>query len=224
MILKLDGFYAGHDHMDNAGQGRSRRNLFLACMALIIIPTLVAACAGAQGPAGPAGPAGTAGAGGPAGPAGLVSVDVTPELLALFQGMAATAPYLDEAKAIEDGYVATNDCVASPDGAMGLHYMNLGRLPDGSIDPSKPQLLLYIPTESGPKLAGFEYFWPLGPPGAPVPDSVPPAPSFAGQTLNGPMEGHNEGIPPHFDLHVWAWMPNPASLFEDFNTALSCPK
>lgn len=219
LITKLHGLYAGHVDMDNVGQVRSRRGLFLALMALIMIPTLLTACTGAQGPAGPAGPAGP---GGPAGPAGLVSVDLQPELLELLQGMAVTAPYLDEAKAIEAGYAATDDCVDSPAGAMGLHYMNLGLLPDGNINPSKPQVLLYIPTESGPKLAGFEYFMPLGPPGSPIPDPAPPAPTVAGRMFNGPMEGHDENMPPHYDLHIWAWMSNPDGIFEDFNPSLSC--
>ena len=183
----------------------------MASITLTLVTILMIACTGAPGPAGPEGPA------------GLVSLDVQPELLQLFQGMAATALYLDEAKVIEAGYAATEDCAASPDGAMGLHYMNVGLLPEGDIDPSKPQLLLYIPTESGPKLAGFEYFMPLGHPGSPIPDPAPPAPSVAGKTFNGPMEGHDENMPPHYDLHVWAWMPNPNGIFEDFNPALSCP-
>ena len=91
-------------------------------MALIIISALVAACTGEQGPPGPQGPAGAAGPPGPSGAAGLVDFG-GPAALALIQGMAATAIYLDEAKAIEAGYAATEDCVASPDGAMGLHYM-----------------------------------------------------------------------------------------------------
>ena len=140
------------------------------------------------------------------------------------QGMAATAPYLDEAKGVEAGYAPTDNCVASPAGAMGLHYMNLDLATDGILDPGKPELLLYIPTEAGPKLAGFEYFFPVGPPDAPVPDPAPPAPVVGGQTFNGPMEGHGPGQPPHYDLHVWGWVPNPEGLFEGFNSALSCPE
>ena len=138
--------------------------------------------------------------------------------------MAATAPYLDEAKAIEAGYTSAEECVASPDGAMGVHYPNIPLIKDGIIDPSKPEVLMYIPTESGLKLVAFEYMLPVGPPGAPVPDPAPPAPSVSGQTFNGPMEGHHPNMPPHFDLHVWAWMPNPDGLFEQFNPALSCPE
>ena len=64
--------------------------------------------------------------------------------------------------------------------AMGMHYMNVGLLPDGDIDPSQPQVLMYVPSETGPKLAGFEDFMPLGPLGSPLPDPVPPR-SIAGR-------------------------------------------
>ena len=184
-----------------------------------MVLALLAACTGAQGPAGSAGAAGPAG---PEAPAGMAGAGIQPEMLVLFQGMAVTAAYLDESMALEAGYVATEDCVASPVGAMRMHYMNVGLLTDGDIDPSQPQVLMYVPSETGPKLAGFEYFMPLGPPGSPIPDPAPPAPSLAGHTFNGPMEGHDENMPPHYDLHIWAWMANPDGLFEDFNPSLSC--
>lgn len=204
-------------------QVRSRRGLWLAWMALIMIPVLVAACAGSQGLAGPQGPAGAAGPPGPPGAAG--SVDIGGDAgLALVQGMAATAAFLDEAKAVEAGYAPTDDCVFSPAGAMGLHYVNVDLVLDGVVDASKPEVLMYIPTENGPKLVGFEYVMAVGPPGSPVPDPAPPAPVVGGQNFNGPMEGHNDSMPPHFDLHVWGWSPNPDGLFEDFNPVLSCPE
>ena len=133
-----------------------------------MVLALLAACTGAQGPAGMAG------------------AGIQPEMLELFQGMAVTATYLDESMAIEAGYVATEDCVASPVGAMGMHYMNVGLLPDGDIDPSQPQVLMYVPSETGPKLAGFEYFMPLGPPGSPIPDPAPPLHRWPGIPLTDP--------------------------------------
>ena len=145
-------------------------------------------------------------------------------LLALIQGMAATAPYLDETKAIEAGYAPTDDCVASPAGAMGFHYVNLDLIRDPAIDPGRPEILLYIPTENGPRLAGFEYVQPIGPPDAPIPDPAPTAKMVGSRIFDGPMLGHGPGRPPHYDLHVWGWIPNPAGTFEGFNPALSCPE
>lgn len=101
--------------------------------------------------------------------------------------------------------------------------MNLDLILDGVLDPARPEILLYIPTDNGPKLAGFEYMVPVGPPGAPIPDPAPPAPMISGVSFNGPMEGHGPDTPPHFDLHVWGWEANPAGMYEDWNASLSCP-
>ena len=192
------------------------RSRLLFALVVSVTLAMVVACTGEPGPPGPAGPAGPAGE----------SADTADqaELLLLIQGMAATAPYLDEAKAIEAGYAPTDECISSPAGAMGLHYVNLDLVTDRIVDASKPEVLLYIPTENGPKLVGFEYVAAIGPPGAPVPAPAPPAPEVGGRTFNGPMEGHNPSMPPHFDLHIWGWVPNPDGLFEDFNPALSCPE
>ena len=40
----------------------------------------------------------------------------------------ATARYHDVAVAEADGYVSTEECVFSPDGTMGIHYVNFARL------------------------------------------------------------------------------------------------
>ncbi len=186
----------------------------LSILVLAVGALLLIACTGDEGPAGAEGPAGPAGA---AGPAAEISVDD------LVKAMAATGPFVDEAVAVAAGYAPTEDCVASPDGAMGLHYVNFDLVVDGVLDPARPEVLMYIPTETGPKLVGFEYLVPVGPPGGPVPDPAPPTPSVLGMSFNGPMVGHDAEMPPHFDLHVWAWEDNPAGMFEDFNAALSCP-
>lgn len=106
---------------------------------------------------------------------------------------------------------------------MGLHYVNLDLIIDEVLDRARPEALLYIPAESGPKLAGFEYLVPIGPSGSPVPDPAPPVPSVMGQTMNGPRVGHKAEMPLHYDLPVLAWETNPAGMFAGFNSALSCP-
>lgn len=133
----------------------------------------------------------------------------------------ATEQFQTVENAIAAGYIPTEDCVSSPAGTMGLHFVNPGLIADGVLDVEKPEILLYIPSSSGPQLAGLEYLSPIGPPGAPIPNPAPSAPSLFGQTFNGPMEGHGEG-PPHFDLHVWTVEENPAGTFEDWNTTISC--
>jgi hypothetical protein len=136
---------------------------------------------------------------------------------------ANTAAFLNEAAGVAAGYVSTVECVASPAGAMGIHYVDFGAAADTIIDPRAPEVLLYLPTDDGPRLVGVEYMLAIGPPGAPVPDNPPSAPILFGQTFDGPMAGHGPDDPPHYDLHVWLWADNPSGLFAPFNPALSCP-
>lgn len=216
-----------------------KRTLLIS--ALGILALLVAACAGPLGPQGPkgdpgpqgpqglVGPKGDPGTQGPAGSAGPVGrpasvalADLS-NLVAAQRAMAATAPYRDVSKAVADKYTPTARCVESPEGAMGLHYTNAAYMQDGVIDPAKPEILLYFPMAAGPQLVGVEYAMPIGPPGAPLPASPPPAPSIFGQKFNGPMAGHSPAEGPHYDLHVWFWRDNPKGIFADFNSDLKCP-
>lgn len=135
----------------------------------------------------------------------------------------ATEKYKDVQVALADGYLPTDECVASPAGAMGLHYVNPPLIADGEIDPAKPDVLQYIPDGDGVRLIAVEYMMPVGAPGADVPASPPEAPTLLGQRFDGPMEGHNPQMPPHYDLHAWVWEENPSGMFEDFNPSVSCP-
>lgn len=127
---------------------------------------------------------------------------------------AATAKYHDVSVALADGYAPGGPCVASPAGGMGVHYSNSG-LFDGTLDVTAPEILLYVPTESGPRLVGAEYHLDLvySPSSAPV---------LFGHTFDGPMAGHGPGQPTHYDLHVWLWEANPDSIFAPFNPNVHC--
>ena len=153
-----------------------------------------------------------------------------------WQGVkAATARFHSVEQAARAGYSTEDEpCVESPGGAMGIHAVNHTLVGDQSIDPYRPEIMLYIPTGSGNlKLIGVEYFQvalantPSGP--APWFGSDPPEdgfftppPSVFGRTFDGPMPGHNPHMPWHYDLHVWLWKANPAGFFAPFNPALSC--
>jgi len=147
----------------------------------------------------------------------------------LDKARAATARYHRVEVAEAEGFVRVSDCVESPAGVMGIHYLNLGRL-DASLDVAEPELLLYVPKENGGlRLVGIEYMRPIlhqGQPwvdaAPPDPADVPPTPSLFGQSFNGPMAGHAPGEPWHFDLHVWLWRENPSGMFAQFNPELSC--
>lgn len=148
---------------------------------------------------------------------------------------AATAKYHDPAAAIADGYLPTDVCVTSPDGGMGMHYVNPSRV--GALDPPHPDVLLYEPTPSGPRLVGVEYLqfalvqlpgsddWTLwfdeDPP--PAGSTFAAAPTLFGQRFDGPMAGHEPGMPWHYDLHVWLWEANPDGIFSMWNPNVHCP-
>ena len=129
-----------------------------------------------------------------------------------------TAKYHDVDAALRAGYVPTSDCVASPAGTMGFHYLKPSLLGQ-PVDLRRPPILLYVPGEVGLQLVGVEYFKADADQDLSTDDDRP---SLLGHDFDGPMEGHGGGMPRHYDLHVWAWKHNPAGMFEEFNPAVSC--
>jgi len=127
---------------------------------------------------------------------------------------AATARYHDVAVALADGYLDLTEghCVEHPAGAgaMGIHYVNPGRL--GS-DPAAPAALLYLPGPNGQlRLVGVEYI-----------DFSGDGELF-GQPFTDPVPHPMTGVPVgNAGLHVWLWQANPAGMFAAFNPNLSCP-
>lgn len=136
----------------------------------------------------------------------------------------ATAKYHDVTHAIADGYAdpatLAAACLEVPGvGTMGIHAANMRLLMDQAVDPLKPEVLLYVPKKGGGfRLVGIEYLVPL----MPGQDALPTAPSVFGQTFEGPMDGHEPGMPRHYDKHVWIWSPNPDGMFAQFNSRLTC--
>jgi hypothetical protein len=167
-----------------------------------------------------------------AAPGSVTNPDVSKALAAARK---TTAKYHDVGVALADGYFSTEVCVEHPvtgDG-MGIHYVNAGLAGDLVVDELSPEILLYAPTNAGDRLVGVEYFMialantTSGP--APWFDEDPPplgwfttAPTLFGRLMDGPMEGHDPGMPWHYDLHVWLWESNPDGIFEDFNPNVSC--
>lgn len=128
---------------------------------------------------------------------------------------AATARFHDVEVAIAEGYESTHECASSPAGAMGIHFINAALIAPGApVDPTKPPVLMYGPSASGGlELWGVEFF---------EPEVGQPVPVFGNQLFDGPMPGHDEHMPVHYDLHVWIGMHNPAGIHAPFNPALSC--
>ena len=47
-------------------------------------------------------------------------------------------------------------------------------------------------------------------------------PSVFGESFEGPMPGHEPGMPWHYDKHVWVWETNPNGMFSQWNPSISC--
>ena len=148
----------------------------------------------------------------------------------LAQARKATAKYHRVEAALADGYIPTPSCISSPDGGMGTHYINPS-LMDMNMNVTQPEVLLYETMKNGKlRLIGVEYFVPVivngaGPwfgPGPPPEGQFNSAPSLFGQTFDGPMPGHEPGMPWHYDLHVWIWKNNPSGMFANFNPNVQC--
>ncbi|TWI07303.1 hypothetical protein [Aerolutibacter ruishenii] len=125
----------------------------------------------------------------------------------------ATAPLHPlEAAAAAGWDTPITGCIANPDpavGGMGYHYANETLLADGTVDPLRPEVLVYAPKPGGGmQLVAVEYivFTELNP--------VPP--ELFGQTFH---------LNPNINawtLHAWVWKHNPSGLFADFNPNVSC--
>lgn len=140
---------------------------------------------------------------------------------ALAKARAATAQYHDVDTALADGYIRVGECLEVPGlGAMGFHYLNPAYAADATIDPAKPELLLYVPKANGGlRLVAVEYFKADADQNATTDDDRP---ALAGVPFDGPMDGHEPGMPMHYDLHVWVWSHNPSGDFAQFNPELAC--
>ena len=135
----------------------------------------------------------------------------------------ATAKYHDVNVALADGFIRTPHCIAEPGlGGMGIHFINPARLMDPAVNILEPEILLYVESGNGLKLLGVEYFQGIGAPDTPIPNPAPPAAVIFGRPLDGPMDAHEPGQPPHYDLHAWVWQSNPSGVFAPFNPNVSC--
>jgi hypothetical protein len=139
----------------------------------------------------------------------------------LTQVRKATARFRLPAAAIRSGYAATSTCVDLPGvGAMGYHFVNRAHMADGVLDVRRPEMLVYVRTRHGLRLGAVEYFK------VDADQKISThtdRPSLFGRHFDGPMPGHEAGMPIHYDLHVWLYKHNPAGMFGTWNPAVKCP-
>ena len=137
----------------------------------------------------------------------------------------ATDKYHSVAVAEGDGYHLLFGCVSDEDsGAMGLHWVNLGLYahPDGTfddqVDPNRPEIILYEPTPSGPKLSGADYIVDA----ATWNETHQQAPELDGQIFHFFDAPNRFGLRPFYTLHVWAWKDSPTGTFVNWNKNVRC--
>jgi len=124
---------------------------------------------------------------------------------------AANARFADVKAAVAEGY-SPIPCTSGIDGgAMGVHYVNAKYLEDETPDIRRPQAVMYEPTRDGKmELVAVEYISFKGPA------------SLGGQLFSFTGAPNRYGLKPFYELHVWAWRPNPKGVFADMNPNVSC--
>ncbi len=123
----------------------------------------------------------------------------------------ANSRFRDVSVALAEGY-APIPCASGIDGgAMGVHYVNPNYLKDAVPDVKRPQAVMYEPMPDGKMaLVAVEYITFKGPA------------SLEGQLFNFNGAPNRYGLDPFYELHVWAWKPNPRGAYADMNPEVSC--
>jgi hypothetical protein len=123
---------------------------------------------------------------------------------------AANDRFRDVSVAVAEGY-APIPCASGVDGgAMGVHYVKASLIGE-SVDIKQPQAVMYEPKADGKmELIAVEYITTKGPA------------ELEGQLFNFTGAPNRYGLPPFYELHVWAWKANGHGAFADMNPAVSC--
>ena len=132
----------------------------------------------------------------------------------------STARFRDVAVAESEGYSLLFGCVTGDEvGAMGLHYVNLGLVGDGELDPTRPEIVIYEPKGNGRvSLIGADYLvfaqdWHA---------KHAETPQIMGQLMHLYPSPNRFGLPAFYTLHVWAWKENPAGTYVNWHRNVSC--
>jgi hypothetical protein len=132
----------------------------------------------------------------------------------------ATKRFRDVRVALAAGYEPAKQCVAGREGGMGIHYANAKLIRDPRIDKRRPEVLVYEPHGERRRLVAVEYFRADADGRL---DTDGDRPRLFGRGFDGPMEGHEPGMPVHYDLHAWIFKHNPAGVFAQYNPRVHCP-
>jgi hypothetical protein len=131
----------------------------------------------------------------------------------------ATEPFKNAEAGEAAGYSLTFGCVSGPqEGAMGIHFINGDLVEDGKLDPMRPESLVYELRNGQLQLLGVEYIvfaedWDASNAGEPM---------LMGQLLHYVGSPNRYRVPAFYELHVWAWKPNPNGTFADWHPEVAC--
>jgi hypothetical protein len=201
-----------------------QRNILAVAGASLLAATLLVGCGGNDGDDNGSTMHGP-GNGGPA-----VEV-LTPQVAADVAAMrAATARYANDLDAaVADGFFMITPHMAG----QGVHYLNPAWWAEG-FDPSEPPILMFVETDSGWQLVGFEWVFPAEPEAAPMDGATYGSFVAACHYEDGefvPTEAEADCAETHPDsgagftfwhpdlvtLHVWGWMHNPDGIYSPRN-------
>ncbi|HET6630777.1 MAG TPA: hypothetical protein VFG91_13465 [Woeseiaceae bacterium] len=132
----------------------------------------------------------------------------------------ATERFRDLSLATAEGYGQFLGCVSAPEhGAMGVHFANGTLVGDDVLNAEQPEVLVYEPQANGGlRLAAVEFLviaeaWHAS-------HTEPPV--LAGQSFHFIDSPNRFGLPPFYELHVWAWKHNPHGSFVNWNPNVTC--
>ena len=119
--------------------------------------------------------------------------------------------FKDVSVATAEGYAPIPCASGISGGAMGIHYVSSKYLKDDAVDLAHPEAVMYEPGADGKlTLVAVEYITSKGPA------------QLEGQLFNFDSAPNRYGLGPFYELHVWAWKPNPTGTFADMNPNVSC--
>jgi hypothetical protein len=137
----------------------------------------------------------------------------------------ATAVYNDPTAALASGYELLTDaaglaCIDQPGaGAMGVHFVKGSLIQAGTLDPARPQAVVYEPGPDGRlRLAALEYVVFQ----APWDTAHGGPPTLFGQQFMLTPAGNRFGLPAFYSLHAWVWKANPTGTFSMWNPNVRC--
>lgn len=124
---------------------------------------------------------------------------------------AANGRFVDVEVTKAEGY-APIPCVSGVDGgSMGIHFVSKKAIEDEVIDIARPEAVMYEPQADGTMaLVAVEYITTKGPA------------NLGGHLFSFTNAPNRYGLPPFYELHVWAWRHNPTGAFSDMNPEVSC--